>query len=51
MKKQLNSTHTERLTIRISPELMGEIERKAMENELSVSAYVRSTLKNEIKKG
>jgi len=30
---------------------MGEIKRKEKENELSVSAYVRSTLKNDIKKG
>lgn len=51
MKKPLNSTHTERLTTRISPELLGEIKRKAKENELSVSAYVRSTLKKEIQKG
>jgi hypothetical protein len=30
---------------------MGEIRKKAKENELSVSAYVRSTIKNDIKKG
>lgn len=51
MKKQSNGTPTKRLTLRVSNEFMEQIKQKAKENELSVSAYVRKTLKNDIKKG
>lgn len=45
MKKQSNSIHTERLTIRISKSLLQSVKRKAEENEMSVAAYVRMVLR------
>ena len=45
MKKQSNSIHTERLTIRISKNLLQQLKQKAKDNEMSVSAYVRMILK------
>ena len=50
MKKQSNSTHTERLNIRVSKSFLQEIKQKAKENEMSVSAYVRMILKKEFLK-
>lgn len=47
MKKQSNSTHTERLVIRVSKRLKQQINDKAKENEMSVSAYVRMMLKRD----
>lgn len=44
------SNHTERLTIRISKELLERVKDMARENEMSVAAYVRMILKKEIKK-
>lgn len=48
MGKELNSIHTERLTIRISKSLFQEVKRKAKENEMKVSEYVRMILRKEI---
>lgn len=45
MKKQSNSIHTERLTIRVSKSFLQEIKQRAKNNEMSVSAYVRMILK------
>ncbi len=50
MKKRLKAIHTERLTLRISNELLEQLKTKARENEMSVAAYVRMILKKEIKK-
>ena len=47
MKK---SNLTERLTLRISKELLEKVKNKAVENEMSESAWVRMVLKKEIKK-
>ena len=51
MKERLKSIHTERLQLRISKELLEKVKAKALDNEMSVAAYVRLALKNEIKKG
>lgn len=48
MKKQSNSIHTERLTIRISKSLLQEVKKKAKENEMKVSEFVRMILKKEL---
>ena len=48
MKKQSNNTHTERLTIRISKDLLEKIQERAGAQEMSVSAYVRACLLKEI---
>lgn len=45
MKKQSNSTHTERTAIRMSKSLLQQIKQQAKDNEMSVSAYVRMVLK------
>ena len=50
MKEPLNSTHTERLTIRISRELLRKVAEKARESGLSVSSCVRMVLSRETKK-
>ena len=50
MKKRLKATYTERLTIRISKELLEKVKNKAVEHEMSESAWVRMILKKEIKK-
>ena len=47
MKKQSNSIHTERLTIRISKSLLQEVQRKAKAKEMKVSEYVRMILRKE----
>ena len=49
LKEQSNSTHTERLTLRISRDLFDRVKAKAKEHELSVSAFVRMILKRETK--
>ncbi|MBO5319482.1 MAG: ribbon-helix-helix protein, CopG family [Ruminococcus sp.] len=49
MKKQSNSTRSERLVIRISKELLDRVKEKAKENGLSVSSFVRMLLKRETK--
>lgn len=51
MKERLKPIHTERLQLRISKELLEKVKAKARENEMSIAAYVRSVLKNELKKG
>lgn len=50
MKKQSNSIHTERLTVRTSKELLEQVRKQARENEMSVAAYVRMVLKRETRK-
>ena len=49
VKKPINKTNDQRLTLRVSKEFLEQIKQKAEENELSVSAYVRQTLKRDIK--
>ena len=44
MKKQSNSTHSERMVIRISKDLLDRVKEKAKENELSVAAFVKLCL-------
>lgn len=48
VKKQSNSIHTERLTIRISKSLLQEVKKKAKANEMKVSEYVRMILKRSL---
>lgn len=47
MKRQSNSTHTERLTIRISKELLEAVNLKAKDYGLSVSSFVRMLIARE----
>lgn len=49
MKEPSKSTRTERLTLRISTELLDRIKRKARESDLSVSSFVRMVLHKETK--
>ena len=51
MTNSLKNQKAQRLTLRVSEEFLEQIKRKAKENELSLSAYVRTVHKNEIKKG
>ena len=39
--------HTERLTLRISKELLEKVKAKAKDNEMSVAAYIRMLLKKQ----
>ena len=50
LKKQSNSTNTERLTIRVSEDFINEIKQAAKDKELSVSTYVRMVIKQATKK-
>ena len=50
MKKQSNSTYTERLTLRVSKDFLQQLKQKAKDNEMSVAAFVRMILKKELKK-
>ena len=47
MKKQSNSIHTERLTIRISKEILEAASLKAKSCGLSVSSFVRMLIARE----
>lgn len=50
MKKQSRLTNTERLTLRVSADLMNRAREKAREYGLSISAFVRMLISKEISK-
>ena len=50
MKKESQSMNTERLTIRISKELLEAAVQKSMDCGLSVSSFVRMLIAKEVKK-
>lgn len=48
LKEQSKGTHTERLTIRVSPQFLEKIRESARAKQMSISTFVRDAILNHI---